>query len=324
MKDLWTIAEEITSQSQSQSSQQSQLSSHARSEVHVLLVGPKSCGKTTLVSRYMKKDMDVKPKPSIALEYTYGKKESQTVHFWEVGGGRGVAPLVDVVLTPERKHAVVAVLCVDLSKPSTVFSDVVFWANRLKLSTQGSQGMSVILCACKYDTFANAESEERRLMARTLRALALHYQASLVYASSDPTTHSKWRSIMTYHFFPSSSSSSAAAGVSEDASSSSVPSNVTDHGKPIVVIRGTDSSAAIGVPKAAASAAKLPPGEKSTGHAELDKWQSMFYDAFPYDAAAQPPTRDAFDDMLKGEFAEPMIDEARDRKAAEMSRVVKT
>ena len=66
-------------------------------ESTVILVGNKQVGKSTLVSRFLNPEKDDgPPKPSVALEYTFGRRSGaqgdvkDVAHIWELGGGRQV------------------------------------------------------------------------------------------------------------------------------------------------------------------------------------------------------------------------------------------
>ena len=94
-------------------------------EMHLLVLGSKRGGKSTLVQRFIKRDETAIPKPTTALDYCHGRREegkkSQTAHFWEVGGGSELHMLADVVLTPENIHQTAVVVVVDLSDPRTLW-----------------------------------------------------------------------------------------------------------------------------------------------------------------------------------------------------------
>ena len=63
-----------------------------------------------------------KPKPTVALEYTFGRRSNTTsnvkdiAHIWELGGGVRLRELINVPITPQRTPNAVVVVCVDLSK----------------------------------------------------------------------------------------------------------------------------------------------------------------------------------------------------------------
>eukprot|EP00762_Andalucia_godoyi_P007494 ANDGO_07795.mRNA.1 Cytoplasmic dynein 2 light intermediate chain 1 len=292
MKDLWQLASELPARHGAPSY-----------EVSALLVGPRSGGKSTVVNRFMKKT-DEKPRPSLGLDYTYGKKEgaaggSQTVHFFEIGGGRAMAQLVDVVMTKQRlQEGLVVCVVLDLSSVAEAFSEALYWGTLVR------QRAPIVFIANKYDLFANAESEERRIVSRALRFVALHFNGSLIYASQEPTTHSKFRSFLNANFFPT-----------QEGKGSELMQ--TDHSKLIVVPAGTDNLKEIGVPKPASD--RVPPGVTLTKHPDVDKWQLVFFETFPLNA--ERAAQDSFSDLLKPEFAENIVDAAIERKRAEFERV---
>ena len=66
--------------------------------------------------------VDDKPKPTVALEYTFGRRSNTTsnvkdiAHIWELGGGVRLRELINVPITPQRTPNAVVVVVVDLSK----------------------------------------------------------------------------------------------------------------------------------------------------------------------------------------------------------------
>ena len=121
-------------------------------ETFLLFVGAKQSGKTTLITQFLNRSkrmrtcarlcclvseslmrcsmrrllraraVEDKPKPTVALEYTFGRRSNTTsnvkdiAHIWELGGGVRLRELINVPITPQRTPNAVVVVCVDLSK----------------------------------------------------------------------------------------------------------------------------------------------------------------------------------------------------------------
>ncbi|XP_072532962.1 cytoplasmic dynein 2 light intermediate chain 1 [Salminus brasiliensis] len=91
----------------------------------VLFMGSKSGGKTTILLRCL--DRDEVPKPTLALEYTFGRRArghntpKDIAHLWELGGGISLSDLVQIPVTPLNVSTVSVVLVLDLSKPSCLW-----------------------------------------------------------------------------------------------------------------------------------------------------------------------------------------------------------
>jgi dynein light intermediate chain 2 len=68
-EDLWTLAEEEKRKNEEKQTQESNKQSI---ETHVLFIGSQNSGKTTLILQFL--DREEPPKPTIALEYTYGRR----------------------------------------------------------------------------------------------------------------------------------------------------------------------------------------------------------------------------------------------------------
>ncbi|KAM9476494.1 cytoplasmic dynein 2 light intermediate chain 1 isoform 1-T2 [Clarias gariepinus] len=105
--------------------------SHAPCERTVFFMGSKTGGKTTILFRCI--DRDEVPKPTLALEYTFGRRArahntlKDVAHLWELGGGTSLSDLVQIPITPQNLSTLSVVLVLDLSKPNAL------WATMEKL-----------------------------------------------------------------------------------------------------------------------------------------------------------------------------------------------
>jgi len=127
------------------------------------------------------------------------------VHLWELGGGIHLSDLMKVALHKGNFANAVALVVVDLSKPDQVVDTARYWLRviqhraevvaaeliedgvdvvKLMADKSGSpmaKGLPIYLVANKYDKFKEANPEARKIMSKTLRALALEAGSSLVY-----------------------------------------------------------------------------------------------------------------------------------------------
>uniref|UniRef100_A0A5G2QUG0 Cytoplasmic dynein 2 light intermediate chain 1 n=1 Tax=Sus scrofa TaxID=9823 RepID=A0A5G2QUG0_PIG len=82
-------------------------------------------GKTTIILRCL--DRDEPPKPTLALEYTYGRRAKghnipkDIAHFWELGGGTSLLDLISIPITSDTLRTFSVVLVLDLSKPNDLW-----------------------------------------------------------------------------------------------------------------------------------------------------------------------------------------------------------
>ncbi|XP_065383198.1 cytoplasmic dynein 2 light intermediate chain 1 isoform X1 [Macaca fascicularis] len=94
-------------------------------EKSVFFIGSKNGGKTTIILRCL--DRDEPPKPTLALEYTYGRRAKghntpkDIAHFWELGGGTSLLDLISVPITSDTLRTFSLVLVLDLSKPNDLW-----------------------------------------------------------------------------------------------------------------------------------------------------------------------------------------------------------
>uniref|UniRef100_A0A673UUQ3 Cytoplasmic dynein 2 light intermediate chain 1 n=1 Tax=Suricata suricatta TaxID=37032 RepID=A0A673UUQ3_SURSU len=94
-------------------------------EKSVFFIGSKNGGKTTIILRCL--DRDEPPKPTLALEYTYGRRAKghnipkDIAHFWELGGGTSLLDLISTPITSDTLRTFSIVLVLDLSKPNDLW-----------------------------------------------------------------------------------------------------------------------------------------------------------------------------------------------------------
>ncbi|XP_062827455.1 cytoplasmic dynein 2 light intermediate chain 1 isoform X3 [Anolis carolinensis] len=82
-------------------------------------------GKTTIILRCL--DRDEIPKPTLALEYTFGRRAKghntpkDIANFWELGGGTSLMDLIPIPITTANIRTFAVVLVLDLSKPNELW-----------------------------------------------------------------------------------------------------------------------------------------------------------------------------------------------------------
>ncbi|KAM4590837.1 cytoplasmic dynein 2 light intermediate chain 1 isoform 2-T2 [Odontesthes bonariensis] len=98
------------------------------SERTVFLMGSKAGGKTSILLRCL--DRDEPPKPTLALEYTFGRRArghntpKDIAHLWELGGGTSLSDLVQIAITPVSIRSLSVILILDLSKPNALWGTI--------------------------------------------------------------------------------------------------------------------------------------------------------------------------------------------------------
>ena len=103
-------------------------------DTYMLVVGPKQSGKSSLIGAFLQPRKAVeKPKATVALEYTYGRRTAtggarkDVAHIWELGGGFKMKELVKVPLTMERVPKFAFCIVVDLSRPGDALEFLIKW-----------------------------------------------------------------------------------------------------------------------------------------------------------------------------------------------------
>ncbi|KAL5257454.1 hypothetical protein ACHWQZ_G012407 [Mnemiopsis leidyi] len=301
-------------------------------ESTMFVVGAKSAAKTSIILRFL--DRDEQPKPTTALEYTFGRRSKNNnmlkdvAHVWELGGGIALSNLIEVPITKQCIKNLSVVICVDLSKPETIWTTIESLLNTIKLRVKkviaelkrdcpseanqlvaeclaryGSDHpdkdnldiipVPITIIGTKYDEFQNFDPEKKKIISKTLRYVAHHHGAHLCYFSSKmEALVMKTRGLLGHLVFKTQLSKTI----------------TTDHSKPIYVLAGMDAISQIGSPPAIV-------GSRSP----LDQWKQLFLSTFPQEAEAmlpEDPTKDS-------KYNESIIDSVRAQKDEELERFKK-
>ncbi|VDQ09089.1 unnamed protein product [Trichobilharzia regenti] len=165
-------------------------------ETTIIFAGNRQSGKSTIINRFLEKDET--PKPTLALDYTFGRKGTRAVsHIWELGGGSKLSDLIDVLITPNNILLVVItslnlhlILVVDLSnrlrqKNVTHIQNTLNENLRKRISSTHPDvellnpfPLPLTFLGTKYDIF-----RQQNLISKTIRFLSHYYGASLYFTS---------------------------------------------------------------------------------------------------------------------------------------------
>eukprot|EP00735_Rhodelphis_limneticus_P008112 TRINITY_DN20902_c0_g1::TRINITY_DN20902_c0_g1_i1::g.12417::m.12417 TRINITY_DN20902_c0_g1::TRINITY_DN20902_c0_g1_i1::g.12417 ORF type:complete len:210 (-),score=3.57,sp/Q8K0T2/DC2L1_MOUSE/33.82/7e-34,DLIC/PF05783.6/2.3e-06,Miro/PF08477.8/4.3e-06,Arf/PF00025.16/0.0013,Arf/PF00025.16/1.5e+02,SRPRB/PF09439.5/0.0026,Gtr1_RagA/PF04670.7/0.0071,Ras/PF00071.17/0.02,Ras/PF00071.17/1.1e+03,MMR_HSR1/PF01926.18/0.083 TRINITY_DN20902_c0_g1_i1:264-893(-) len=176
-------------------------------EAHVIFVGGKQSGKSSLVYRLLdtsRGDVPVR-KPTVALEYSYARRpDKQVAHIWELGGGKRMSKLLETCLTAETVHVAIVVIVLDLAYPAEAFEELEFWLTAVRACADsamkqaeksypyrhaallrkckasipeghpdreyiGPMPVTTLVVANKWDTFQNDDAEKRKVLGKALR-----------------------------------------------------------------------------------------------------------------------------------------------------------
>ncbi|XP_003758354.2 cytoplasmic dynein 2 light intermediate chain 1 [Sarcophilus harrisii] len=308
-------------------------------EKSVFFIGSKNGGKTTIILRCL--DRDEPPKPTLALEYTYGRRAKghntpkDIAHFWELGGGTSLLDLITIPITNETLRTFSLVLVLDLSRPNDLWPTM---ESLLQITKTHVDKLIVKLGK----TNAKAASEMRQKMWSNMqkdhpdRELIDPFPIPLVIIGSKydifQDFDSEKRKIIcktlrfVSHYYGASlmfaSKSEAlllkirgvinqlAFGIDKSKSIS------VDQNKPLFIPAGLDSLSQIGSP---------PLSENDLGqlHAQtpMDLWKKVYEKVFPpKSASTSKETRDPARDP---QYAESEVDEMRAQKDQELEQYKK-
>ncbi|XP_035724834.1 cytoplasmic dynein 2 light intermediate chain 1-like isoform X1 [Vespa mandarinia] len=184
---------------------------HERS---IIIVGSKSVGKTTMVNRFLEKDE--KPKPTIAMEYSFGRKAGKSlvkniVHVWEIGyvSSSLISAAMSGSALTHSPHHTTLLMMLDLSKPevlwitfedilsavrsalkmshnSKLINEMIEYRTRERKSVENMTDhlpLKTFIIGGKYDEFQDFDLDKKEVIGKTLRAIAHSLGAGLHYYS---------------------------------------------------------------------------------------------------------------------------------------------
>jgi dynein light intermediate chain 2 len=110
-------------------------------ETFVLFVGDKGAGKSTLRLHFLNptKEIDARPKPTVGLDYQFGRRTNpetnakDVAHMWELAGGTAAARAAELTAVPLSHPGrlapgcAVVVLVLDLSRPADLLPSLRKW-----------------------------------------------------------------------------------------------------------------------------------------------------------------------------------------------------
>ncbi|XP_011309825.1 cytoplasmic dynein 2 light intermediate chain 1 [Fopius arisanus] len=203
-------------------------------ERSIIIIGSKRVGKTTMVYRFLEKDETAKP--TIAMDYSYGRKAGKSlmrdiVHIWEIG--HLTSSLISAAVTgaslTHSPHHITLMVILDLTSPSTLWSTLeeslaaARSAMKMSLTQQIIEEMKqrrikefhnytekqidlfpMKLCIVggKYDEFKDYDLGKKQMIGKTLRAVACNLGADLQYYSSkDSGLVRKMKDLLSWHGF---------------------------------------------------------------------------------------------------------------------------
>ncbi|XP_063047404.1 cytoplasmic dynein 2 light intermediate chain 1 [Engraulis encrasicolus] len=306
----------------------------------VIFLGSKSGGKTTILLRCL--DRDEQPKPTLALEYTFGRRArghntpKDIAHLWELGGGTSLSDLAPIPINAQNIRGFSVVLVLDLSQPNAL------WATQDKL-LQAARAQVEKLCSGPQRGGDSRTVKQKHVPIKTPHVLPKDYpDRELISPFPVPLLligskfdifqdfDSEKRKVICKtlrflaHYYGASlvcTSSKSEATISKTKNFVSHLAFGTDKGKsmsvdpskPLVVPAGADSLSQIGSP---------PTTDIDIGslHAKnpLDLWKKVFERVFPPESTAE---RKQLKDPAKDpQYSEPLIDSMRAQKDQELDQ----
>uniref|UniRef100_A0A2K6TNV4 Cytoplasmic dynein 2 light intermediate chain 1 n=1 Tax=Saimiri boliviensis boliviensis TaxID=39432 RepID=A0A2K6TNV4_SAIBB len=297
-------------------------------EKSVFFIGSKN-GKTTIILRCL--DRDEPPKPTLALEYTYGRRAKghntpkDIAHFWELGGGTSLLDLISIPITSDTLRIFSLVLVLDLSKPNDLWPTM----ENLLQATK-SHVDKVIMKLGK--TNSKAVSEMRQKIWNNMqkdhpdREIIDPFPVPLVIIGSKydifQDFESEKRKVIcktlrfVAHYYGASLMCGSKFSCETNLESFSFPrskSICVDQNKPLFITAGLDSFSQIGSPP-------VPENDigKLDAHSPMELWKKVYEKLFPPKSTNM--LKDIKDPARDPQYAESEVDEMRIQKDQELEQ----
>ncbi|XP_038669559.1 cytoplasmic dynein 2 light intermediate chain 1 isoform X2 [Scyliorhinus canicula] len=305
---LWDIAVAQVSKKHEEKENEEDLEVRERS---VFFLGNKSGGKTTIILRFL--DRDEVPKPTLALEYTFGRRAKghntpkDIAHFWELGGGTSLSDLAQIPITIDSIRRLSIVLVLDLSKPNDL------WTSMEKLLIGTRNHINTTLNELGRKDSINVNDIKQRTW-KTLQRnhpdwelidpfpiplviIGSKYDIFQFFSNKAESTISKMRTILNHLAFGTDRSKTVSV----------------EYNKPLFVPAGLDSLSLIGSPPAA----EVDLG-KINARNPIDLWKKVYERLFPTENTSE--LKDIRDPAKDPQYAEPEVDTMRTQKDQELEQ----
>ncbi|KAL2083375.1 hypothetical protein ACEWY4_021148 [Coilia grayii] len=336
---LWDLAESEVHSRENGGGDEDTDHDQSLHERTVIFLGSKSGGKTTILLRCL--DRDEQPKPTLALEYTFGRRArghntpKDIAHLWELGGGTSLSDLAQIPINSQNVRAFAMVLVLDLSKPNAL------WATQDRL-LQAARAQVEKVCSppqrggdsrsgkqhgpIKTPYVLPKDYPDRELISPfpvPLLLIGSKFDIFQDFESEKRKVICKTLRFLAHYYgasliFTSSKSEGTMSKTKSFVSHLAFgtdrgKSMSTDPSKPLVVPAGMDSLSQIGSP---------PTTDIDIGslHARnpLDLWKKVFERVFPPESTAE---RKQLKDPAKDpQYSEPLIDSMRAQKDQELDQ----
>ncbi|KAA6381179.1 MAG: hypothetical protein EZS28_023293, partial [Streblomastix strix] len=198
-------------------------------EISVIFVGRKSSGKTT-IRRWISEGFNENaPNKSVPAEYSYirtiqdNPAREVITNLYEITGGPNYSNEIDSFMTWISLPTTMFVIVLDLSKPWSVFSDLIFWMdvveqrvkenlvkleenspleataihNNISSVTKSNTdviwcGIPIFIFATHYDEYeSKINRNHQKELARAIRFVAARHHASVAFISTASATNQK-------------------------------------------------------------------------------------------------------------------------------------
>ncbi|XP_017287245.1 cytoplasmic dynein 2 light intermediate chain 1 isoform X2 [Kryptolebias marmoratus] len=311
------------------------------SERTVFLMGSKAGGKTSILLRCL--DRDEPPKPTLALEYTFGRRArghntpKDIAHLWELGGGTSLSDLIQIPITPANIRSLSVILLLDLSKPNSLWGTmekllqaaqtqlerVFSQAQQAQKSKPGARHQKPVQSAARVLPKDYPDRELVSPFPVPLLIIGSKYDLFQEFDSDKKKVISKTLRFVA-HYYAASLIFTSNKSESLMSKTKSFFSHLAfgldrgktvscDPGKPLIISTGSDSFSQIGSPP-------VTDVDITSLHAKnpKDLWKKVYERVFPSEGVSEQ--RELKDPAKDPQYSEPQIDAMRAQKDQELER----
>lgn len=149
-------------------------------DAHFLFIGHEKCGKSTLMNAFFNRMEE--PRPTLAISYqsctVHIQENDKILHFWELGGGEKLEPILNTIITPDIEKNFYVFVCLDLMSFNAIDAAIEWLPKILRRFKKGFGGC--FIAATHYDDFEEKDPSFKSKIINGLFALCHQYGTGLI------------------------------------------------------------------------------------------------------------------------------------------------
>uniref|UniRef100_A0A158Q743 Cytoplasmic dynein 2 light intermediate chain 1 n=1 Tax=Elaeophora elaphi TaxID=1147741 RepID=A0A158Q743_9BILA len=318
------------------------------SDTRLVICGSRNCGKTSMILRFLNRNEDAKS--TIALEYTYGRRNRGKVgfplisyyivqvkdvgHIWELGGGTNLCNLLQIPLSGNYIQQCSIMIVIDLTAPYDMWNTFYTLLDKARIIVDNAMRQFLKKSSDSYEAFMidrktifkeHKDAKYIDPFPIPLILLGAKYDEFQNFEPQQRKNICKFLRFMAHANGATLAMSStkmeslvtkARILISSVVFGTTAPKTIcTDHNKPLSVPRGADSLMDIGAPPLINTSLSLVGATNPR-----DIWREAFLELFPPKEKHNEVEGNPAEDM---QHKEPEIDELIEQRTRELEQYMR-